>query len=117
MLPLVTSALSLISKTGLGERVKDKIGDWVKNRGKFGKKARAGDYNKTTDINAFAADRAAISGTGSPWPVVVGEKIKQLKDTVGPLEVQTSNTVSADKSFIGLGVLLLAALVLPRLLK
>lgn len=104
MLPLVTSAIGFISRTKLGERVKDKIGDWIQNKAKFGKKARAGQYNKTTDIQAFATDKACLTSgeclTGTnPWPSVLGEKIKQIKDAAGPIE--TDNTVSLDKSTRG----------------
>lgn len=116
MFPLVTSALSILSKTKLGERVTDKVGSIVQNIGKRRRKNRAGDVNQTADINAMVADTAPLYASNDGGGTIaekLGKAIKAVKDGAGPIE--TENVVKVDKSMYILGAIIGGSVLLYAL--
>jgi len=113
MFPLVTSALGILSKTRLGERVQDKIGNIMQNIGRKRRegKNRASDVNQTADINAVVADMSPVYAAAGPvgFGDKLGKALKGIKEAAGPIE--TENVVKADKSmYIVAGIIAAAVL-------
>lgn len=118
MLPILTTAVGLLSRTRLGEKVKDKIGGAISKIGKKRRerKQRAADANKTASTDAFTASlRTSYENETDEKPVDkalsgLGRVLKRVKDDAGPIE--TEATVKADKSiFLLVGIAAAVALV------